>query len=80
MSIRKIMSPLTLLGSAVLLMGTACDKFPLPAPRPSYSVLGHNRWAAAGLVPMARWDDSLTQALSRPGFAELRPASQGPAF
>ena len=56
------------------------DKFPLPAPRPSYSVLGHNRWAAAGLVPMARWDDSLTQALSRPGFAELRPASQGPAF
>jgi dTDP-4-dehydrorhamnose reductase len=46
-----------------------------PAPRPSYSVLGHDRWAAAGLVPMAGWRESLAQALSRPGFAELRPAA-----
>src|SRR5215216_6775222 len=31
MSIGKSMSPLTLLGSAVLLMGAACDNFHLPA-------------------------------------------------
>jgi dTDP-4-dehydrorhamnose reductase len=35
------------------------DRFPRPAPRPSYSVLGHARWAAAGLEPMPHWRDAL---------------------
>lgn len=35
-----------------------------PAPRPSYSVLGHDRWAAAGLDPMAPWHTDLLRALA----------------
>jgi dTDP-4-dehydrorhamnose reductase len=34
-----------------------------PAKRPSYSVLGHDRWAKAGLAPMADWRVMLTSAL-----------------
>ncbi|MDT0346417.1 dTDP-4-dehydrorhamnose reductase [Streptomyces litchfieldiae] len=37
-----------------------------PAPRPPFSVLAHDRWAAAGLPPMAHWRDMLTTALSGP--------------
>lgn len=37
--------------------------FPRPAPRPSYSVLGHERWAKAGLPVMAPWDVQLKAAL-----------------
>ncbi|WP_020524355.1 dTDP-4-dehydrorhamnose reductase [Catelliglobosispora koreensis] len=37
--------------------------FPRPAPRPSYSVLGHGRWLAAGLAPQAPWEDQLKAAL-----------------
>lgn len=43
-----------------------------PAKRPTYSVLGHERWAAAGLKPMADWHDMLAQALRRPGFRVTR--------
>jgi dTDP-4-dehydrorhamnose reductase len=53
---------------------TTSDRFQRPAPRPSYSVLGHDRWAAAGLAPMSAWDEQLPRALSRPGFA----AAQAP--
>jgi dTDP-4-dehydrorhamnose reductase len=38
---------------------TTSDRFPRPAPRPSYSVLGHERWALAGLEPMPDWRASL---------------------
>jgi dTDP-4-dehydrorhamnose reductase len=55
---------------------TTSEAYPLPAPRPAYSVLGHDRWAEAGLGPMAPWDESLAQALTRPAFAEFRPAAQ----
>jgi dTDP-4-dehydrorhamnose reductase len=34
-----------------------------PAARPAYSVLGHDRWAAAGLAPMAEWGEMLDAAL-----------------
>jgi dTDP-4-dehydrorhamnose reductase len=50
---------------------TTSDRFPRPAPRPAYSVLGHDRWAEAGLAPMAAWDELLPNALQRPGFAAV---------
>jgi dTDP-4-dehydrorhamnose reductase len=50
---------------------TTSDKFPLPARRPSYSVLGHDRWAQAGLSPMGDWRAALAEALRRPAFADL---------
>jgi dTDP-4-dehydrorhamnose reductase len=34
-----------------------------PAPRPSYSVLGHDAWAAAGVEPIGEWRLALRQAL-----------------
>jgi dTDP-4-dehydrorhamnose reductase len=36
--------------------------FVRPAPRPSYSVLGHQAWLAAGIDPMRGWRDALTAA------------------
>ncbi|MDQ0895396.1 dTDP-4-dehydrorhamnose reductase [Agromyces ramosus] len=36
--------------------------FVRPAPRPSYSVLGHGAWTAAGLTPMRSWRDALADA------------------
>ena len=47
------------------------------AKRPSYSVLGHDRWVEAGLKPLPHWRDSLAEALRRPGFAALS-GSPGP--
>lgn len=43
---------------------TTSDRFPRPAPRPSYSVLGHERWAAAGLEPLPDWRTSLATFLN----------------
>ncbi|WP_223184416.1 dTDP-4-dehydrorhamnose reductase [Streptomyces sp. CBMA152] len=34
------------------------------AVRPAWSVLGHERWAAAGLGPMRHWQAALTEALA----------------
>jgi dTDP-4-dehydrorhamnose reductase len=36
--------------------------FPRPAPRPAYSVLGHEAWAAAGIKPIGDWRLALQQA------------------
>jgi dTDP-4-dehydrorhamnose reductase len=41
---------------------TTTDRFPRPAPRPAYSVLGHDGWARAGLSPMRDWEAALTAA------------------
>lgn len=43
--------------------GIPTAEFPRPAPRPTFSVLAHDRLAAAGLAPMAQWEDSLRAAL-----------------
>jgi dTDP-4-dehydrorhamnose reductase len=48
---------------------TTSDRFPRPARRPGYSVLGHDRWRLAGVAPQPDWADSLAEALrawSRP--------------
>lgn len=34
---------------------TDSASFVRPAPRPAYSVLGHDAWAAAGIAPMREW-------------------------
>jgi len=41
---------------------TTSDKFVRPARRPAFSVLGHDRWAAAGLAPLPHWRTMLTSA------------------
>ena len=42
---------------------TTTDAFPRPAPRPAYSVLGHEAWRGAALDPLPSWHDSMTKAL-----------------
>ncbi|SHK99939.1 dTDP-4-dehydrorhamnose reductase [Actinacidiphila paucisporea] len=46
---------------------TTSERFVRPARRPSYSVLGHDRWARAGLDPMPDWHTDLTSAI--PGLS-----------
>ncbi|MCU1425258.1 MAG: rfbD [Microbacteriaceae bacterium] len=38
--------------------------FVRPAPRPDYSVLGHDRWTQAGLAPMRPWEEALEAAVA----------------
>ena len=41
---------------------TDSSGFVRPAPRPAYSVLGHDAWAAVGLSPMRDWREALADA------------------
>lgn len=41
---------------------TDSGQFQRPAPRPAFSVLGHEAWTAAGLAPMRDWRDALAAA------------------
>jgi dTDP-4-dehydrorhamnose reductase len=50
---------------------TTSDRFPRPARRPSYSVLGHEAWRSTGLAPIGDWRPALAEALRRPAFAAL---------
>ena len=55
---------------------TTSDAFPRPAARPAYSVLGHDRWAAAGVSVQPDWHDQLSDALRRPAFVTLIEAAR----
>jgi dTDP-4-dehydrorhamnose reductase len=54
---------------------TTAAEFARPAPRPAYSVLGHERWAAAGLAPLADWAEMLG-TVPRPAAAPTNPAAR----
>ncbi|MGW2086037.1 dTDP-4-dehydrorhamnose reductase [Streptomyces sp. NPDC001880] len=41
---------------------TTSEAFVRPAPRPAFSVLGHDRWAAAGIEPVRDWRAALEEA------------------
>jgi dTDP-4-dehydrorhamnose reductase len=49
------------------------DRFPRPARRPRYSVLGHDGWARAGVPPIRGWQPALAEALPR--LTERAPAA-----
>jgi dTDP-4-dehydrorhamnose reductase len=42
---------------------TTADRFPRPAIRPAFSVLGHDRWRATGIPPLPDWHGMLASAL-----------------
>ncbi len=48
------------------------DAYPVPAPRPAYSVLSPRAWAEAGLPQMPGWREALAEAFRLHGGA-LRP-------
>ncbi|WP_328538771.1 dTDP-4-dehydrorhamnose reductase [Streptomyces sp. NBC_00344] len=50
---------------------TTSESFVRPAPRPAYSVLGHEGWAAAGIRPIRDWRQALNAA-----FPALRAAER----
>ncbi|MEG8277537.1 dTDP-4-dehydrorhamnose reductase [Streptomyces sp. AHA2] len=41
---------------------TSSAAYVRPAPRPAYSVLGHDRWSAAGIEPIRDWREALHEA------------------
>ncbi|MFJ1746287.1 dTDP-4-dehydrorhamnose reductase [Streptomyces sp. NPDC088116] len=48
---------------------TTSEAFVRPAPRPAYSVLGHERWKNAGIEPIRDWRSALAEAF--PGMAKI---------
>ncbi|MFO7690785.1 MAG: dTDP-4-dehydrorhamnose reductase [Cryobacterium sp.] len=56
---------------AARVLPTDSAAFVRPAPRPSYSVLGHDTWAAAGLEPMRAWQDALADAAATGALGAL---------
>ncbi|MCY0931897.1 dTDP-4-dehydrorhamnose reductase [Streptomyces sp. H27-H1] len=56
---------------------TGSAAFVRPAVRPAFSVLAHDRWAEAGLPPLADWREQLAGALALPAFAAPEDADRG---
>jgi dTDP-4-dehydrorhamnose reductase len=54
---------------------TTSAEFIRPAPRPAWSVLGHDRWAAVGLPAMRNWEDALAEAFPE-CFSEIAGSGQ----
>jgi dTDP-4-dehydrorhamnose reductase len=56
-----------------LVTPTTSAAYRRPAPRPAYSVLGHNAWAATGIAPIGDWRAALRRAFpamqARPNHA-----------
>jgi dTDP-4-dehydrorhamnose reductase len=50
---------------------TSSSAYVRPAPRPSYSVLGHDAWAAVGVEPIGDWRLALHRALPALTAGEL---------
>lgn len=55
---------------------TDSSTFVRPAPRPAFSVLGHEAWRRAGLEPMRAWEEALADA-ARHGVLEQNDNPQG---
>lgn len=53
---------------------TTSAQFLRPAPRPDYSVLGHDAWALAGISPMRNWRAALSAAHSAGVLDAPKPA------
>jgi dTDP-4-dehydrorhamnose reductase len=51
---------------------TTSAEYVSPAPRPDYSVLGHDSWGRAGISPMRNWKSALSAAYSA-GALEIAP-------
>lgn len=50
---------------------TTSQAFARPAPRPAWSVLGHDGWARAGLAPLRDWRSGLADAAASGVLADL---------
>ena len=48
---------------------TTTEAFPRPAPRPAYSVLGHEKWSKVGMKPIRNWEDALKAAFADGAFS-----------
>lgn len=49
---------------------TDSSQFVRPAPRPAYSVLGHDAWRSIGLEPMRDWAEAFTDAVKNIEFGD----------
>ncbi len=50
------------------IQATDSSSFVRPAPRPGYSVLGHDAWLRAGISPIRPWDEALAAAFAAGTF------------